>query len=492
MLLHTDPTNPNLGNPIYLIPPLTYPPDPSSNPISDNTTPIPPIPPNPDGVDVIYTNPNPNPNPTNLNSNTNPNTESVSSLPRLISLSHPSIPIPDPQPSLIPCPPENIVNCFVDPCRYATCPGIQGAKCESNYCGGCNAIWKDPFTLKQLTQLECHPITPYPIESIQPTLPVTDPPILPKPCAMIYCFARPCSVTSCPAYPEATCVDDYCGGCNAIFTDINTGRELSDAECNDIAPIIGSPILIPSNPTLTSTSKPSVTPPNPDPEPIPCPADAKICPDGSFVVRDFNNNCEWQPCPIIGIPAPRPVPVECQLILCPVGNYCCDNGMGGATCCPNQQLPADPMPLPPPRPPIQVPLPDPVPVAVPELPTLPPECAVISCIVGSYCCPDGNGGAKCCSINGPNPNPDPNPVDLAPLPLPLPRGCEVIFCDGNSHCCDNGNGEAMCCPNQAILCTADVKNCADGSYVHRDPNNNCEFKICRNIIINNNNIDNIT
>ena len=29
-----------------------------------------------------------------------------------------------------------------------------------------------------------------------------------------------------------------------------------------------------------------------------------------------------------------------------------------------------------------------------------------------------------------------------------------------------------------MYCTQDVAQCADGSYVGRDPNNNCEFKPC--------------
>lgn len=28
------------------------------------------------------------------------------------------------------------------------------------------------------------------------------------------------------------------------------------------------------------------------------------------------------------------------------------------------------------------------------------------------------------------------------------------------------------------FCTMDVKQCADGSFVSRDPENNCEFKKC--------------
>ena len=33
------------------------------------------------------------------------------------------------------------VNCFVNPCRFATCPNHPTATCRANYCGGCNAEW---------------------------------------------------------------------------------------------------------------------------------------------------------------------------------------------------------------------------------------------------------------------------------------------------------------------------------------------------------------
>jgi hypothetical protein len=35
------------------------------------------------------------------------------------------------------------VNCFIDPCQVSSCD-VEGAVCESNYCGGCNAEWHDP------------------------------------------------------------------------------------------------------------------------------------------------------------------------------------------------------------------------------------------------------------------------------------------------------------------------------------------------------------
>ena len=33
------------------------------------------------------------------------------------------------------------VNCFVNPCEGATCPGVEGAVCVADYCGGCNTLW---------------------------------------------------------------------------------------------------------------------------------------------------------------------------------------------------------------------------------------------------------------------------------------------------------------------------------------------------------------
>ena len=43
------------------------------------------------------------------------------------------------------------------------------------------------------------------------------------------CFVDPCTVNSCPAYPNARCVSNYCGGCNAVFYDNN--NELTVQQC---------------------------------------------------------------------------------------------------------------------------------------------------------------------------------------------------------------------------------------------------------------------
>lgn len=43
------------------------------------------------------------------------------------------------------------------------------------------------------------------------------------------CFARPCDVTKCAKYPDAICVDSYCGGCRAIF--YYQGKKLDRLAC---------------------------------------------------------------------------------------------------------------------------------------------------------------------------------------------------------------------------------------------------------------------
>ncbi len=37
---------------------------------------------------------------------------------------------------------------------------------------------------------------------------------------------------------------------------------------------------------------------------------------------------------------------------------------------------------------------------------------------------------------------------------------------------------ASSCTNNSTFCAQDVKLCEDGTYVSRDPTNNCEFKSC--------------
>jgi hypothetical protein len=84
------------------------------------------------------------------------------------------------------------VNCLVDPCQTATCPSVNGATCVANYCGGCNAQWF----------LNGHDVTEQCQGCSDGSVPVN-------------CLVNPCDTATCPAINGATCVADYCGGCNA-------------------------------------------------------------------------------------------------------------------------------------------------------------------------------------------------------------------------------------------------------------------------------------
>ncbi|MBI5072800.1 hypothetical protein HZA99_03200 [Candidatus Woesearchaeota archaeon] len=47
-----------------------------------------------------------------------------------------------------------------------------------------------------------------------------------------------------------------------------------------------------------------------------------------------------------------------------------------------------------------------------------------------------------------------------------------------SSCTPQGASSAPENAGDQIVCTADVQECSDGSFVGRDVNNNCEFKEC--------------
>ena len=87
------------------------------------------------------------------------------------------------------------VECFVDPCQVSSCD-VEGAVCNANYCGGCNAEWIDATGARVCL----------------PTATTCDDPV--------QCLVDPCQVSSCDV-KGATCTANYCGGCNAIWTDPN-------------------------------------------------------------------------------------------------------------------------------------------------------------------------------------------------------------------------------------------------------------------------------
>lgn len=50
------------------------------------------------------------------------------------------------------------------------------------------------------------------------------------PCNEVQCFVNPCDVARCPNFPDATCVPNYCGGCNADFYTPD-GNLLTEDDC---------------------------------------------------------------------------------------------------------------------------------------------------------------------------------------------------------------------------------------------------------------------
>ena len=94
------------------------------------------------------------------------------------------------------------MNCLADPCDVNFCPAHPDAKCVSDFCGGCNAQFFGPGGEVEVTD----------------TCNCPD---------LVNCFIDPCQFATCPAFPNASCLSDYCGGCNARFFD-KDGIEVTD------------------------------------------------------------------------------------------------------------------------------------------------------------------------------------------------------------------------------------------------------------------------
>ena len=116
------------------------------------------------------------------------------------------------------CPPGvPIVFCFADPCQVNSCPNFPEAECQSNYCGGCNALFFDAdgneVTDRCGTGSACEDGSP-----------------------IVDCYVDPCTVSSCPNHREAECRANYCGGCRAWYFDgetnvTDTCRDTTSCEC---------------------------------------------------------------------------------------------------------------------------------------------------------------------------------------------------------------------------------------------------------------------
>ncbi|XP_076805065.1 E-selectin-like [Clavelina lepadiformis] len=177
------------------------------------------------------------------------------------------------------CPPSSIFTCFHEPCQFAECPAVPDATCTNDYCLGCNAVFTDSRGRK-LTEKECNegklcpslddraalgaftyfctkgnnigsvcflqcPVgqhlekgptvvrcwrkgkwTPKIRRPRCETVEEECPPSKPA----VKCPKSPCRNAECPRYPNATCTDDNCGACTAIFTDADDNI-LSEEKC---------------------------------------------------------------------------------------------------------------------------------------------------------------------------------------------------------------------------------------------------------------------
>ncbi|XP_072050232.1 uncharacterized protein [Amphiura filiformis] len=152
----------------------------------------------------------------------------------------------------------------------------------------------------------------------------------------VRCAANPCDVTSCPAYPDATCLPSYCGECRAVFFDVS-GNEVDCKPDPTPAPVESGPCY--PNPCINGAT---------------CTVKWRLfyhcsCPPGFS-----GNRCEFMECPP-DIPEAVCIADPCQFETCPSypdarchGNYCggCnavfydDNGIA-VDCA--QQVPPEPL-----------------------------------------------------------------------------------------------------------------------------------------------------
>ncbi|XP_076804662.1 P-selectin-like [Clavelina lepadiformis] len=197
--------------------------------------------------------------------------------------------------------------CTLPPsCDVATCPGVPGATCRNNFCGGCSAIFTAPNG-DVLTDDECKVCT------------------RPR-----FCYVSPCRTARCPNFPRATCRSARCDTCVPVFTFL--GFVLTEKQCGSL----GFPHCVPLNTNLPHTCNDgnnigSVCTIN--------------CPPGQVVKGPASSQCRenghWVPS--LGttecVPDPRCPRPSGDFGICPVcnpdecspGQICCPTGCG-STC----------------------------------------------------------------------------------------------------------------------------------------------------------------
>ena len=149
------------------------------------------------------------------------------------------------------------VNCFADPCQFSNCLAYPSARCESDYCGGCNARFY--VGEKEVTNMCNMPIQPcqryggtdlnifcgrgssgqcpgssycdiHPADSFATCCCEDDAATCPNCTSPVNCAINPCNVNTCKSFPTAVCRANYCGGCNAQF--FKPGDEEVTSQCD--------------------------------------------------------------------------------------------------------------------------------------------------------------------------------------------------------------------------------------------------------------------
>ncbi|MBC8479818.1 MAG: right-handed parallel beta-helix repeat-containing protein, partial [FCB group bacterium] len=135
---------------------------------------------------------------------------------------------------------EVLVDCFVDPCEVETCPLYPDAECIADYCGGCFAhFFVDDVEVDCDQPMEdcagvpggsaeldtcgvcCSGTTGVECSFYNSSWSYGGAYDCAGDCfgdeVIVDCFIDPCEIETCPLFPDAECIPDYCGGCFAHF-----------------------------------------------------------------------------------------------------------------------------------------------------------------------------------------------------------------------------------------------------------------------------------
>ncbi|XP_019849765.1 PREDICTED: papilin-like [Amphimedon queenslandica] len=147
------------------------------------------------------------------------------------------------------CPPDvPLVSCVnaATACEEEICPNFRNARCVFDNCGGCNTKF---FVGQREVTDRCGRVGDRPPSA-------TCPPNVP----IHRCANAPtaCEEATCPNFPNARCIFDNCGGCDAKFF---VGNRDVTKRCGRTAPAV-SPPSPPATPSPPTTPSPPSCPPD--------------------------------------------------------------------------------------------------------------------------------------------------------------------------------------------------------------------------------------